>query len=148
MNAEDSRSGVVDEAGMVDYFALIHKYIAPTSQAYRIYLPHAVQVTHKALALARKIDLGAEEMRFIEEAAMLHDIGIVAISAPEIGCTGDLPYICHGTEGRKMLEAEGLPRHALVCERHLGVGLSLAEIVANRMPLPHREMIPESPEEE
>jgi uncharacterized protein len=45
------------------------------------------------------------------------------------------------------LEAEGWPRHALVCERHIGVGLSAAAIVAQHLPLPLRDMIPETPEE-
>jgi len=34
--------------------------------------------------------------------------------------------------------------HALVCERHTGVGLTLKDIVQQNLPLPHREMCPES----
>lgn len=79
---------------------------------------------------------------------MLHDIGIIATRAPEIECHGDLPYICHGVEGRKMLEAEGLPHHALVAERHTGVGISRAEIIENDFPVPRRDMLAVSLEEQ
>ena len=46
------------------------------------------------------------------------------------GCYGDKDYICHGYLGRALLEKEGLPAHALVCERHVGVGLSISDIRA------------------
>lgn len=78
---------------------------------------------------------------------MLHDIGIFRCNAPDICCTGPLPYICHGVEGRKILEAEGLPRHALVCERHTGAGLTVADIESQHLPLPRRDMTPQSLEE-
>lgn len=132
---------------MVDYFKIIHKYITPTSLAYRFYIPHVAMVTHKALQIARRLNLSEAQRRFIEEAAMLHDIGIIKVQATEIGCTGDLPYICHLTTGREILEQEGLPRHALVAERHAGVGINRQEIIERGLPLPPRDMLPESLEE-
>ena len=132
----------------VDYFALIQKYISPESLTFRIYLPHAVLVTTKALKIGRRLDLGNDQLEFIKEASMLHDIGIVHVSAPEIGCTGTLGYLWHGPEGRRILEAEGLFRHALVCERHLGVGLSRKEIRVAGLDLPDRDMMPQSIEEQ
>ena len=78
---------------------------------------------------------------------MLHDIGIVKINDEEIFCTGDLPYISHGVEGRKILEAEGLKKHALVCERHTGVGIFRDEIIARNLPLTKRDMLAVSLEE-
>jgi uncharacterized protein len=50
----------------------------------------------------------------------------------------------HGVLGRAILEQEGYPLHALVCERHTGVGLTLEDIIRQNLPLPHREMSPES----
>lgn len=131
----------------VDYFSIIHTYIPTDSLMYRIYVPHVVQVTAKALEIARRLGLSADQLQFIEEAGMLHDIGIVKVDDPEIGCHGELPYICHGSEGRRILEAEGLPRHALVCERHTGVGISAQEVEEKKLPLPHRDFLPESLEE-
>ncbi len=46
-----------------------------------------------------------------------------------------------------MLEAEGLPRHALVCERHTGAGLTVDDIISQRLPLPLRDMTPQTLEE-
>lgn len=132
---------------IVDYFSIIHRYISPESLTYRYYLPHVTLVTHKALEIARRLDLAPQQQQFIQEAAMLHDIGIVHVDAQDIGCTGSLPYLSHGTEGRIILEAEGLPQHALVCERHTGVGITKAEIELHHLPLPHRDMTPQSLEE-
>ena len=46
-----------------------------------------------------------------------------------------------------MLRAEGMPRHARVCERHTGAGLSLEDIVSQNLPLPHQDFLPETLEE-
>jgi len=46
------------------------------------------------------------------------------------------------------MRSEGYPRHALVCERHTGAGLSLEQIVSQNLPIPHREMLPLSLEEQ
>ena len=50
----------------------------------------------------------------------------------------------HGVHGREILDAEGLPLHALVCERHTGVGLTVDDIIRQKLPLPQREMCPQS----
>lgn len=66
---------------------------------------------------------------------MLHDIGIRWCHAPAIHCHGDQPYILHGTLGADLLRREGWPRHALVCERHTGTGITRQQIVAQQLPL-------------
>ncbi|KIH75624.1 uncharacterized protein SAMN05660860_00234 [Geoalkalibacter ferrihydriticus] len=132
---------------MIDAVRLLETYYAPESSAYSILLGHSRAVAAMAVRIARR--LGSEvDAVFVEEAALLHDIGICATHAPQIGCRGTLPYICHGLEGRKLLEKEGLPCHALVCERHIGVGLSAAEIRDQGLPLPVRDMLPLSLEEQ
>lgn len=132
----------------VDYLKIIHKYIPPGSLTYSIYLPHVTLVTAKALKIAKKLELTEPQLRFIEEAGMLHDIGIVHVKASKLGCKGEMPYICHIVEGRKILEAEGLPKHALVAENHIGVGgLMKSEIIDEKLPLPHRDMLCETIEE-
>lgn len=42
---------------------------------------------------------------------------------------------------------EGYPRHARVCERHTGAGLTAKEIEEQGLPLPHRDFLPETLEE-
>lgn len=113
-----------------------------------ILLTHSRSVADKALEIVRNHpELGADE-RFVEEAAMLHDIGVVKVDAPAIACHGTEPYIRHGVLGAEMLRAEGLLRHALVCERHTGTGLTLDQIVQQGLPLPHQDMQPLSIEEQ
>ena len=46
------------------------------------------------------------------------------------------------------MQKEGYLRHAMVCERHTGAGLSLQSIQAQNLPVPHREMVPVSLEEQ
>ena len=82
----------------------------------------------KALWIAGKHPELNLDTVFLEEAAMLHDIGIFLTHAPGIQCFGTEPYICHGYLGAGLVRKEGFPRHALVCERHTGAGLSLKDI--------------------
>ena len=84
----------------------------------------------------------------MKEAALLHDIGIFQTNAPTIQCFGSHPYIAHGYLGAEILREEGFPQHALVCERHTGAGLSLQDIVDQQLPVPHREMLPITLEEQ
>ena len=132
----------------VDYFKIIHKYIPPDSPTYPLYIIHCQLVANKALKIAERLRLSKMSKRFIEEAAMLHDIGIIRTNTPDLFCTGELPYICHVVEGRKILAAEGLPRHARVAESHIGVGLTKEDILEQALPLPLQEIFPESLEEQ
>ena len=100
------------------------------------------------MEIAKKNPQENFDIIFVEEAAMLHDIGIYMTNAPTIFCLGEKPYICHGYLGSELLQKEGLNKHALVCERHTGTGISLRQILSESLPLPHRDMRPVSKEEE
>ncbi len=133
----------------MDPIALIEKYYAPGSEAHRILLRHSGRVTAKAVAAARALKQREPiDVEFVREAALLHDIGILFTNAPDLGCHGKLPYLAHGYKGRELLDQEGLPQHALVCERHIGVGLTAEEISASHLPLPVRDMLPLTVEEQ
>ena len=110
-------------------------------------LEHGRLVTEKALRVAGRVASLGPNLSFIEEASMLHDIGIFLTNAPHLGCYGDKPYICHGYLGRELLEKEGLPGHAMVCERHVGAGLTVTDIETGNLPLPLRDMAPVTLEE-
>lgn len=127
---------------------IIAKYYNPDSEAYRILVKHSRSVADKALAIARMHPEMNLDLQFIEEAAMLHDIGVFKCDAAPIGCVGDAPYICHGYLGAELMRKEGYPRHAMVCERHTGTGLSLAMIEERNLPVPHRDMRPVTMEEQ
>ncbi|MBU5613617.1 HD domain-containing protein [Geomonas azotofigens] len=122
--------------------ALLEKYFHDNEQGLEIVYRHSRKVADKALAIAERAGRNDSELLFIEEAALLHDIGVARTYAPKLNCFGKAPYICHGLIGRQMLESEGLFQHALVCERHIGVGLTALDIAEQRLRLPLREMSP------
>jgi uncharacterized protein len=131
----------------MDVNKIIEKYYTKNSPLYAILMEHSVAVTQKALAISAKHPELHIDNQFVGEAGMLHDIGIFKTNAPSIHCYGTEPYIAHGYLGSELLQAEGFPQHALVCERHTGTGLSPEEIVAQNLPVPHRDMQPLSIEE-
>lgn len=132
---------------MVDWEKIINKYYAENEILRNILCVHSQHVAEKALHIATihpELNLDVE---FVKEAAMLHDIGIIKTNAPGIECFGTEPYILHGLLGGQMLREEGLPHHARVCERHTGAGLTEKDIVMQNLPLPHRDLLPETLEE-
>lgn len=131
----------------MDYQSIIDKYYPEANQLRDILLTHSRQVTARALKICDAHPELKMDRRFIEEAAMLHDIGICRCDAPGIQCFGTEPYICHGRIGAEMLRKEGYERHARVCERHTGAGLTCKEIIAQHLPLPHQDFLPETLEE-
>ena len=127
---------------------IIKAFYNPDSKGFAILVRHSEQVTQKALAVADKVGHLEPDRVFIAEAAMLHDIGIFKTDAQRLGCHCSHPYLRHGTLGRAILEKKGLPGHGLVCERHVGVGISAEEVVNHDLPLPVRDMRPVSVEEQ
>lgn len=131
----------------VSFEQIIDKYCSGNIELKEIIIKHSRSVAEKALGIAKahpELDIDKD---FLYEAAMLHDIGVVKTDAPGIKCFGSEPYICHGILGAEMLRSEGLPRHARVCERHTGAGLSREDIINQELPLPHVDFLPETIEE-
>lgn len=135
---------------MLDCLSIIERYYTPGNDDYRVLVSHSRQVADLATSIAQRlIDRGTPvDIEFVEEAAMLHDIGMCRTDAPGIHCHGSEPYILHGVIGREMLDAMGLYRHGRVCERHTGAGITAHEIVAQHLPItPVRDLLPETLEE-
>lgn len=107
----------------MDYLSIIDKYYPADDELRRILMIHSRQVADRCLAIVAKHKELPVDVQFMEEAAMLHDIGIFRCDAPGIHCHGTEPYLRHGPIGGEILRAEGLPRHARVAERHTGTGL-------------------------
>ena len=127
---------------------LLEQYYDSNSKAFKILVEHGKQVANKALEAAEKVPDLKPDLDFIETAAMLHDIGIFLTHTPQFGCFGKHPYICHGILGSELLRKKGYPELALVCERHVGVGISIEDIQRHHLPLPERHLIPTSIEEQ
>ena len=127
---------------------LIDKYYTDQKQAKSILIAHSYQVASLAVAVAEHVmECEPVDKDFVEQAAWLHDIGMLYTDTPKLGCHGDQPYITHGIIGAELLCKEGLPHHAMVCERHIGVGLSIEDIQTQELPLPLRDMRPQTLEE-
>ena len=122
---------------------IIDKFYPQETEQRHILLIHSLSVAQKALKIVDAHPNLPINRSFVREAALLHDIGIFLTDAPTIQCFGE-----HGYLGADLLRKEGFERHALVCERHTGAGLSLEEIIERQLPLPHREMLPVTLEEQ
>lgn len=147
---------------MVNYNVIIESFYPGAGKLRDILLTHSRGVADLALELFdAHPELFDEDERvgqrqFVEAAAMLHDIGIIRCNAPGIECYGTEPYICHGTIGASMvrsldvndssfgLDAQMQEALARVCERHTGTGLTCEQIVAQNLPLPHVDLVPET----
>lgn len=127
------------------YQDVIDKYYPAGTPLRDIYMRHCRAVADLALeiALRKALDLPPEE---IEEAAMLHDIGIFRTDAPSIECRGTEPYILHGVIGARLLRENGMSeRVARVAERHTGAGISREDIKMQLLPLnPSGNYMPET----
>jgi uncharacterized protein len=127
---------------------LLEQYYDSNSKAFKILIEHGRQVADKAREAAQNVPELKPDHEFIGAAAMLHDIGIFLTRTPQFGCFGKHPYICHGILGSELLKEKGHTELALVCERHVGVGISIEDIQRQKLPLPKRDMIPISIEEQ
>ncbi|MCM1076239.1 MAG: HDIG domain-containing protein [Bacteroides sp.] len=117
------------------YQDIIDKYYPAGSPLRDIYMRHCQSVTDLALEIneRRHLNLNPDT---VEEAAMLHDVGIFMTDAPDIECHGTRPYILHGVLGAELLRREGMPEaDALVAERHTGAGITADDIASQKLPL-------------
>ena len=122
---------------------LYYKYYADNPELKRIVMVHSDQVAKKALEICKKkkLELNIQEVYC---AAMLHDIGVVKCNAPGIYAHGKAPYIQHGLEGKKILDANGLSQYSNICTNHTGAGITKEEIKNNNLPLPLADMTPKT----
>ncbi len=128
----------------MNYQAIIDKYYPEDNELRHILVDHSQSVARKALQIVSSHPELHLDPQFVEEAAMLHDIGIYLTDAPGIMCFGSQPYICHGRLGAEIMRSEGYEAHARVCERHTGAGITEEQIIEQQLPLPHQDFLPET----
>ena len=78
---------------MINPLDIIRKYYMLDSLAGQSLLIHSQLVRDKAQSLVIRHPEMDLDIPFIQEAAMLHDIGIFLTKAPDIGCFGEHPYL-------------------------------------------------------
>lgn len=125
---------------------IIQKYYKEDSLIYKLLVKHSELVSKKAIQIAKNVPQMNPDLEFITEGAMLHDIGMFKIFAPKIGCFGESQYILHGILGGQLLRNLQLPKHARVCETHTAI--SLYDIEKQNLPLPKKDFLPTTIEEE
>ncbi len=119
-----------------DWRVLVDCYYGVDSPARSILIKHSRAVAELALRINSESHLGLDPAE-VEQAAMLHDIGIFLTHAPGIGCHGTEPYIRHGILGAELLRRNDVDeRYARVAERHTGAGLTDRDIIEQGLPLP------------
>ncbi|MCH5224543.1 MAG: phosphohydrolase [Muribaculaceae bacterium] len=129
--------------GVLDINWLYFKNYSDNPELRRIVIRHSELVTKKALEINRLKGLGLDPKE-IYIAGMVHDIGVVKCYAPDIHARGNLPYLLHGLEGSKMLHATGLSKYSKICLTHTGAGITADEIKEKNLPLPVKDLLPES----
>lgn len=123
---------------------IIDKYYPEGTRLRDIYMRHCRQVADLALKINRERGLGLDG-NLVDDAAMLHDIGIFLTDAGGIDCHGTEPYIRHGLLGAELLRSEGMPEEvARVAMRHTGAGITRQDIVEMGLPLPPGDYMPET----
>ena len=119
----------------MDYQAIIDRYYPSDDDLRQLLMKHSRQVADRCLSISDHHPELPVDRQFLEEAAMLHDIGVRWCDAPAIFCHGTEPYIRHGVIGAALLRKEGWERHARVCERHTGTGITRQQILEQQLPL-------------
>ncbi|MBW2963553.1 HDIG domain-containing protein [Candidatus Woesearchaeota archaeon] len=116
---------------------------APSNSVFQKVYQHCKMVQKIALSLAQEIQKNGHlvDLEFIKIASLLHDLG--RFQAPP----KSEKSLQHGIIGAKILRKLGLPRYALLCERHLGAGITKEEIIKYKLPLPKKDLIPKTIEE-
>lgn len=141
-----------DKMKTVDSLAILKHFYPEDTPLRRLLISHSEQVRDKALAILEKSGKKLDR-QLVADGAMLHDIGIGHCHAPSILCEGTEPYIAHGTIGGRMLREYGaecgldMEPYARICERHTGSGLTAEKIRRQKLPIPERDWLPETPEE-
>lgn len=140
---------------MINATEIIDYFYPEDTPLKNLLLKHSNQVKEKALEIAN-IKANSEldiDLEIVINGALLHDVGIKECYAPSILCEGEKNYIAHGTIGAEMLRDYGakkginLEPYARICERHTGSGLTATEIREQGLPIPEKDLLPETLEE-
>ena len=117
----------------MNYQAIIDQYYPEDDDLRRLLLKHSRQVADRCLLICDHHPELMLDREFLEESAMLHDIGI---------------RWCNAQIGAELLRSLGWERYARVAERHTGTGLTASQIVSQHLPLPPQDFVPEAIEEQ
>jgi uncharacterized protein len=125
----------------------LHEEHAPTGEAFDLVHTHCQIVAKVAgqLLARRRLALDAGLVR---AGSLLHDIGVYRLYDPS-GRLDPTGYLRHGVLGHELLDALGFPEAICrFCSCHTGVGLTRADVLEQRLPIPAGDYLAETGEEE
>ncbi len=127
-----------------DEISKLHKKYAADNEIFKSVWQHCQIVRRIAIQIADNWYTTNREL--IDAGALLHDIGVYRLYHD--GVLDKKNYISHGLLGYELLKEEGLDeelcRFALL---HTGVGITKEDIENDKLPLPARDYVAETPEE-
>jgi uncharacterized protein len=124
----------------------LHERHAPTPAALELVYTHCQIVGEVAGQLLARSGFEADPA-LVRAGCLLHDVGVYRLY-DGAGRLAGAQYIRHGVLGAALLAAEGLPE--VICRfasHHTGVGLTAADVLAQRLPLPPGDYLAETAEE-
>jgi uncharacterized protein len=127
----------------------LHEKHAPTAEALDLVYTHCVIVCGIAEQLHSRLTAGQRiDIDLARAGALLHDVGVYRLY-DKAGNLDGVNYIRHGILGHELLQEEGVPE--AICRfasHHTGVGLTRADVIAQRLPLPPADYLAETSEEQ
>ncbi|MDR7275317.1 HD domain-containing protein [Catenuloplanes atrovinosus] len=125
----------------------LHERYAPHQAAFDLVYTHCEIVC----AIAEQLMDGRPDLDLhpglVRAGCLLHDIGVYRLY-DDTGALHGRDYVRHGVLGDELLRAEGLPEVLCrICSHHTGVGISRADVLAQRLPLPPADYLAETAEE-
>ncbi|MCF7795935.1 HDIG domain-containing protein [Patescibacteria group bacterium] len=139
---------MIQEKYNIDPYKILEKYCKNNQKIKDILISHGESVYKKALEIIAISNIENIDLKLLKNACLLHDIGILNTNSPKIFCFGENHYVMHGILGANILRKEGLNKIALICERHIGVGIKKEEVKnlnkKFKVKLPEKDMFPKT----
>lgn len=130
-----------------DAIVALHKKYAPNDAAFAMVFTHCEIVRRIAEQLLNVMPQPAIDAELVRAGCLLHDIGVYRLFVN--GSMDRDRYITHGTEGERILKSENIDeRLCRMASHHTGVGIRKADIIDQRLPLPHMDFTADSLEEQ
>lgn len=126
----------------------LHKKYAPNQDVFHLVFIHCQIVSEIAVQLSRNCSTQIDVER-VKIGCLLHDVGVYPLFDKN-GLEKDKKrYITHGILGEEILKNEGYDEeYCRFASHHTGVGITKQQITKRRLPLPLKDYVAESTEEE
>jgi uncharacterized protein len=125
----------------------LHRKYAPSDEVFDLVYTHCNIVLDIANQLIENGNF-AVNADLIRVGCMVHDIGVHPLFNSSGVLKDGVKYITHGTEGEAILKNEGFPEKLWrFASHHTGVGLTKADVINQKLPLPEADYLAETDEE-